>query len=244
MNDLKALEDAFAELERRADNAVLRAGASKSRRPRLVPVAAAVLVAGGLVAGVAVLTGGSGPGGSSSVREGSPSTPMTTLPVRHSLIPTSAKELEDRFRVVLGDTATFTVTDTGGSVETDGDGNVKPGSGVAIVGVLTVAGHSGGYDLQIIKSNPAVGPHCEDLDRANCNIHKRPDGSSIAVSTEPLAGPGNGVTHMIDLVRKDGVEVLMHVSNERDPKGESQILSPKPPLSTDQMIKIVTSPQW
>ena len=240
MNDLKALEDAFAELERRADNAPVRAEARKSRVPRLVPVAAAVLVAGGLVTGVAVLTGGS----PSPVQEGSSSTPTTTLPVRHSVVPTSAKELETRFRTVLGDTATFTVTDTGGPVEIDGNGDVKPGAGVAIVGVLTAAGNSGGYDLQIIKAGPGTGAHCEDLDRANCELNTLPDGSSLAVSTEPLSGKGNGMTHMVDLVRKDGVEFLMHVSNERDPKGESVVLGPKPPLSTDQMVKVVTSAEW
>ena len=243
MNDLKALEDAFAELERRADNAPLRAEAGKSRRPRLVPVAAAVLVAGGLVTGVALLAGGSGDGPSSSVRVGSSaSTPTKKLPVAHSVVPTSAKQLEERFRTVLGNTGTFTVTDTGGPVETDGNGNAKPGTGAAIVGVLTANGSSGGYDLQIIKSGGVPGAHCEDLDRADCKIHTVADGASLAVSTEPLEGGGS--TQMVDLVRKDGVEFLMHVSNQRDPKGPSTILSPRPPLTTDQMVKIVTSEQW
>ena len=46
------------------------------------------------------------------------------------------------------------------------------------------------------------------------------------------------------LIRADRVEFLMHVSNERDPKGESAVLAPQPPLSTDQMLGIVTSDRW
>ena len=223
MNDLKALEDAFAELERRADNAPVRAEARKSRVPRLVPVAAAVLVAGGLVTGVAVLSSGS----PSPVQEGAPT---TTLPVQRPAVPATAKDLEARFRMVLGGSASFTVTHTGGA---------------AIVGVLTASGRTGGFDLQIIKASPGgAGAHCEDLDRADCKIRKLADGSSLAVSTEPLEGPPGGITHMVDLVRTDGVELLMHVSNQRDPKGDSEILSPKPPLDTDQMIKMVTSTEW
>ena len=241
MNDMQALTDAFTELERRAD--AMPARPEKSRRPRLVPVAAAIVVAGGLVAGVAVLAPhGDAPG---PVQAGAhPTTPTATLPVKRPTIPVSAKDLEDRFRTVLGGAATFTVTDTGRPVEIDGNGEVKPGSGVAIVGVLTAGGHRGGYDLQIIKAARGAKAHCDDPDQSTCKRSTLPDGSTLAVGTEPLSGAPNGITHQVDLVRKDGTEFLMHVSNERDPKGESTVLSPNPPLTTDQMVAIVTSTKW
>ena len=40
------------------------------------------------------------------------------------------------------------------------------------------------------------------------------------------------------------VEFVMHVSNERDPKGAGAVLAPKPPLRLDQMTEILTSDRW
>jgi hypothetical protein len=45
------------------------------------------------------------------------------------------------------------------------------------------------------------------------------DGSSLAVGREPLGG--GGITYLVNLIRVDGVEILMHLSNEGDPKGAS-----------------------
>jgi hypothetical protein len=75
-------------------------------------------------------------------------------------------------------------------------------------------------------------------------VRRLADGSSLAVSREPLQGSRNGVTYQVDLMRADRAEFLMHVSNERDPKGESAVLAAHPPLTTDQMTAIVTSGRW
>ena len=48
----------------------------------------------------------------------------------------------------------------------------------------------------------------------------------------------------MNLIRADGVEFLMHLSNERDPKGASPVLAAAPPLTTDEMVAIVTSDLW
>ena len=70
------------------------------------------------------------------------------------------------------------------------------------------------------------------------------DGSSLATGSEPLQNNADGVTYQADLIRADGVEFLMHVSNERDPKGESAVLGDHPPLSLDQMAQILRSDRW
>jgi hypothetical protein len=77
-----------------------------------------------------------------------------------------------------------------------------------------------------------------------CTVTTLPDGSMLALGHEPLEGAPNGVTYQADLVRSDGVEFLMHLSNERDPKGDSDVLAPQPPLTADQMKSIVTSDRW
>ena len=84
-----------------------------------------------------------------------------------------------------------------------------------------------------------------DGDSSHCTVSRTADGGSLAVGREPLpTGEAGGVTYEADLVRSDGVELLMHVSNQRDPKGESQVLAPQPPLTTEQMVSIVSSDRW
>jgi hypothetical protein len=46
------------------------------------------------------------------------------------------------------------------------------------------------------------------------------------------------------LLRPDGANFVLHVSNQRSPKGASELLGPRPPLTTDQMIAILTSDRW
>lgn len=231
MNDLKALDEAFAELERRADNAPHRPEPARARGPRLVPVAAALLVAAGLVIAVAVLAPGTGSG--APVQEGAGPSSTARLPVEPTGPPASSEELAGRFSTVLGGGATFTVTANGGSDAT------------YITGVLTVSGLSGGYDIQVYKQKPGnPGARCEDLDRVDCHIKILPDGSSLATGSETLRNNPQGTTIQVHLVRKDGTTIIMHVSNERDPKGESDILAPQPPLTIAKVVEIVTSPQW
>jgi hypothetical protein len=275
MNTFDTLSDAFTELERRADMATLHSGdpatGIAARHHSRVPLVAASVVATLAVAGGAALLASNGGHGTQHQPGGTPPyVPANLQPASTTVaappafaLSDNADDLAARFRAVLGDLATFTVTDTGAAVtitvpptpagpsETpviEGTGvpigNGTP-NGAAIVGVLTSKGVSGGYDIQMFQSGPGSKAMCDDPDKARCTTSRTADGGSLAVGREPLptGGPG-GVTYQVDLVRGDGVEVLMHVSNERDPKGESAVLAPQPPLTTEQMVSIVTSDRW
>jgi hypothetical protein len=158
--------------------------------------------------------------------------------------------------VVLGDTATFTVTDTGHAVTISAPSRIPSGgsvelpvpagkpNGAAIVGVLTAGGVSGGYDIQIFQNDPGTKAACDDPDSSTCSVRRLDDGSSLATGHEQLQNNADGVTYQADLIRPDGVEFLMHTSNERDPKGESAVLADHPPLSIDDMVAILTSNRW
>ena len=123
---------------------------------------------------------------------------------------------------------------------------IDPGTpnGAAIVGVLTSAGVSGGYDIQIFQSDPGTKASCDDPDSSTCDVRRLADGSWLATGREPLQNHADGVTYQAELVRPDGVEFIMHVSNEPDPKGAGAVLAPKPPLTVEQMTGIVTSDRW
>jgi hypothetical protein len=268
MNDFNTLTEAFAELERRADAvtanrpaepvAVHRASRHRSR-PLLV--AASVVAVATAAVGATLIVGddGSAPGhkaaGSKTATVSSPVVPPAFE------IPTTPEDLAQRFRIVLGDTATFTVTETGHAVTVQAPPapthtgrnrihNVPTSSaqatpnGAAIVGTLTAAGRTGGYDLQIFRATPGSRPMCDDPDRSHCTVRHLADGSWIAIGRERLQNAANAVTYQVDLVRPDGAEFIMHMSNERSPKGASDVLAARPPLTTRQMTAIVTSDRW
>jgi hypothetical protein len=271
MSDLRPLHDAFAELERRADAAGAYATAPKPRRAftfRLVPVAATVVAVAGLAAGAVWLSpGNDAPPGNQAA---APPTTSDTSPTKPKAeVPTTPDELADRFRTVLGSTATFDVTETAGgpvvmtmppppssettqqppeggntppvptSVKAD-DGGVLPGA--FIKGSLTASGVKGGYDLQIYAGTPGDQVWCDDPDKANCSITTLPDGSQLAIGQTQLEG--GGVTYMANLVRPNGTVLLMHLSNRADPKGAGDVLAPQPPFTTDQLTTLVTSALW
>lgn len=270
MNTLDMLNDAFTELERRADVASLAIGDDATHVParhhsRAPLVAASVVATLAVAGGAALLAQGGGhahPAGGAT-----PTVPPNLQPAsttvaagRAFALPDNADDLAARFRTVLGDLATFTVTDTGHpvtiSVPPTPTGSPRIAStpipipnatpnGAAIVGVLTSHGVSGGYDIQLFQSTPDSKAMCDDPDRSRCTTSTTADGGSLAVGREPLptGGPG-GLTYEVDLIRADGVELLMHVSNQRDPKGESEVMAPEPPLTTEQMVSIVSSDRW
>lgn len=271
MNSFETLTDAFTELERRADAASHESGDATTRvaarHHSCAPLVAASVVATLAVAGGATLlarSGGhgnqaGGPPPTAPSRVQSVSTTVAAGPA--PTVPQTADELAARFRAVLGDLATFTVTDTGTPVTisvpaapTASDPRIASTpipidsgtpNGAAIVGTLTSHGVTGGYDIQMFRSSAGSKAMCDDPDSARCALSKTADGGSLAVGREPLqTGGAGGVTYQVDLVRGDGVEILMHLSNQRDPKGESAVLAPQPPLTTDQMVSIVTSERW
>jgi hypothetical protein len=273
MNDFKTLTDAFGELERRADAATAAHPVEPTvytaprHRSRLLLMAASVVGVLAVAGSVALLTRdhSASPGPATRVGDGAPSSveTSTTPPPAAFEIPQTADDLAARFAGVLraGDnTATFTVTDTGAavtataptrSVAAGGERSVTPlpntstePNGAAIVGKLTSAGVTGGFDLQIYKATPSDKVWCDDPDSSRCTISDLPDGSSVAVGRDPLPNSPDGITYEVALLRPDGVMFLMHTSNEPDPKGAGQPLAAHPPLTTDQMVSIVTSERW
>lgn len=262
MSDLRTLHDAFAELERRADAAaVVTAPVVRPRRAvRLVPVAATVVAVAGLVAGAVWLVPGD-----SGTHAASPPTTSSTAPstnTARSPVPASPDDLIARFGVVLGDTATFEATAKAtvpppssanpnppqpgtGSVVTPQPEDPDASIGAMIGGTLTSAGVTGSFLLTIYPSDSEP---C-DLSRTDdCDVSTLPDGSRLATGTAQPA-PG-AVSYMACLKRPDGTMVLMHVSNQEDPRGAAinspggEIYSPQPPLTLDQLKAIVTSGKW
>lgn len=269
MNDFDTLTEAFAELERRADAVTATRPAepvtvhgSTRHRSRVLLVAASVVAVATAAVGATLIAGddGSAPGHKAAAGSKSATVSSAVVPPAFE-IPTTPEDLARRFRIVLGDTATFTVTETGHAMTVQAppaptrtgrnrihnvptsSAQAKP-NGAAIVGTLTAAGRTGGYDLQIFRASPGSRPMCDDPDRSRCTVRRLADGSWIAVGRERLQNAANGVTYKVDLVRADGAEFIMHVSNERSPKGASEVLAAHPPLTTRQMTAIVTSDRW
>jgi hypothetical protein len=255
MSTLQTLTEAFAELEREADAYPLNeTGVHRAARHRVrVPlVAASIVGACGVAAGLALM--GNSHRAPAATDAGAPEpTARSTAAPPPFRVPQSPAELARRFRVVLGGTATFTVTAVGAPVRmvmpeaptrSGAVRNVVPAkpNGAAIVGRLTADGVTGGFDLQIYRAAKGDRAFCDLI--VGCKLRRMADGSTLAVGRDRLEGAANGLTYDVDLVRSDGVAFLMHVSNERDPKGDSPLLASEPPLSPKQMIAIVTSERW
>jgi hypothetical protein len=255
MTDLRTLAEAFTELERRADAATADAALNPTRPPRrrvprLVPVAATVLVVAGLAAGVVWLV----PGDSAAPVVGSPPTTGSTItssPPTKPELPATPEELADRLTAVLGDTATVTVTESGpgayqmtvpagppgDSAPDDVEANQGTPIGASLAGTLTAGGVTGGFDLLVLP------PRNEDRGVCGSCIEKSlPDGATLWLEEMPLAG--GGITYWVRLFRVDGAELDMHVSNQRSPKGASDVIAPHPPLTIDQMTEILRSELW
>lgn len=280
MNDLRALHDAFGELERRADAVApgVQPALPRPRRAfsmRLVPVAAAVTAVAGL-AGAAVWLMPGGDGNTGAASSGTTSSTTITVPPAPEWtgIPRDADQLIAQFKVVLGDTATFEVTDTGSqshgeapqSADTEAPVLQPPGTGTpppptgatsitrapdngssdgaAIVGTFTSGGVTGGFDLQIYAGTPGQADTCATY----------VDMDSCNTTTLPDGGTlmtgvyelqvQGGITYHAMLTDPDGRVILMRISNMGDPKGAGGVLAAAPPLTAEQLNAIVTSDRW
>lgn len=254
MSDLRTLHDAFAELERRVDAAA--AGTAPVVRPRravrLVPVAATVVVVAGLAAGAVWLV----PGGSGTPAAGPPPSSAVSTTSARSPVPTSPDDLIVRFKVVLGDTATFEVTQK--LTVPKALPSKQPGSGVTkldgqngdafVVGTLTSAGVTGSFAMTVLPTDSEPGEWCRFSHKESCAVSTLPDGSRLALGTGRMA-PG-AVSYLATIKRPDGTTVLMMVGNQEDPAGAAlnspggRIYSPQPPLTLEQLKAIVTSDKW
>ncbi|WP_434451056.1 hypothetical protein [Lentzea sp. E54] len=252
MSDLRTLHDAFAELDRRADAAALgTAPVVRARRAvRLVPVAATVVAVAGLVAGAVWLV----PGDSGTHAASPPNTPSSTA--AGGSVPSSPDDLVARFRVVLGDAATFEVTQK--MTVPLASPSKQPGPGVTrldgpdgspvVGGTLTSAGLTGSFSLTIRPTDSEPGELCNPSRGEICDVSTLPDGSRLATGTlQPAPG---AAAYMACLKRLDGTMILLRVSNQEDPMGAAinspggRVYSPQPPLVLDQVKAIVTSDKW
>ncbi|MEU0880822.1 hypothetical protein ABZ345_19640 [Lentzea sp. NPDC005914] len=253
MSDLRTLHDAFAELDRRADAAATAPVVRPRRGVRLVPVAATVVAVAGLVAGAMWLVPGD-----SGTHTASPPVTSTGSSTARGSVPSSPDDLIARFRVVLGDTATFEVTQK--VIVPKASPSKQPGTepgmtrldgpdGSALVGgTLTSVDGVGGFSLTIYSSDSGPGMWCRNHQSADCVVSTLADGSQLA--TETVRPDPGAVSYLACLRRPDGTMVLMHVSNQEDPMGAAinspggRIYSPQSPLTPDQLKAIVTSDKW
>ncbi|TQM78333.1 hypothetical protein FHX81_0595 [Saccharothrix saharensis] len=260
MTDLRALDDAFAELERRADAVTAARPFELPRAPasrpaaRLVPIALAAAVVAGVATGAVLLVPNADPGTSTAQPGASTSAPepvvTTTPPLAHD----SPEVLAERFQAVLGDLATFVVTERGpgatmmtlpespDSASPDGGDQQGTQVGASIGGTLTSAGVTGGFDLLMYPGTGGDRAWCPAPDEPGCTVRDLPDGSKLA--TGQVALEGSGTTNEVKLVRPDGVVFIMHVSNRRSPKGMGPLLGPHPPLTVEQLVAVATSDRW
>ena len=70
------------------------------------------------------------------------------------------------------------------------------------------------------------------------------DGSSLALGHESLLGARGSKTYQADYIRSDGAEILIHLSNQADPKGESPKLGKSVPFTLEQLGAIARSTSW
>ena len=266
MTDLRVLHEAFEELERRADAATARmpvGGSTRTRanapKPgaRLVPIALAAAVVAGVATGAVLLV----PKDGTSTQTAQPGASSTAPPVTTTSTPTpppaheSPEVLAERFRAVLGDLATFVVTETGPGASimtlpagpsTGAPTGVDPAPpkqvGSSIVGTLTAAGVTGGFDLLVYPGKAGDLAQCDLPDEPSCSVRDLPDGSTLATSQSALEG--SGVTNQVKLIRPDGLVFGMHVSNRQSPKGSGPLLGGQPPLTVEQLVLIATSDRW
>lgn len=259
MTNLQTLTEAFAELERQADAATADRPATSvfPVRPRAVTVGRVVAMAStaAVVAGLAVGAVLLAPDDHASPHVGvSPSettttaAPTTSTPAR--ALPTGHEELITRFRAVLGDQATFTVTDKETQKGTlggpPGPSKIKYVS-TYIAGTLTAHGRTGGFNLVATTGDRhAVDRMCPDgdLGARTCVERPLPDGSKLIIDNTPLQSGGRDFA--VDFLGVDDTSISLHLSNLRDPKAPTGTpkLADQPPLTLDQLVEIVSSELW
>ncbi|MEV8441187.1 hypothetical protein AB0425_27730 [Actinosynnema sp. NPDC051121] len=260
MTDLRALRDAFDELERRAD-AVTAAKPfdhptrTHASRPgtRLVPIALAAAVVAAVATGAVLLVPDADHATTQVAQSGGSATSAPVVTTTRAPAHGSPEVLAERLRAVLGDLATFTVTESGpgaalltvpdSPTATPPTGTSPPAStvGSMIGGTLTASGVTGGFDLVVYPGTAGEKAECVP-DAPDCTARDLPDGSSLTASRYALEG--SGVTNDVRLVRPDGLVFSMHVSNRQSPKGLGPLLGAEPPLTVDQLVGIATSDRW
>lgn len=258
MTSRHVLDEVFSDLAGKADDVTARteftvprsAGRITRERRWVVPAAATAAVAGLATAAVFATQGGD----SARIPPADGSTPahQTGKPeLPRKSVPDTPRELTEGLRAILGDTATFTVTGTGpGTTKTPqppSAGN-DPGrskangfnAGASIDGTLTASGVTGRFRLSAHVDPIGQGP-CGQM--TNCEV--LPDGTHLITSVATLNGePYAEKSHSAQAVRVNGLHVNMFVTNAPGGKGGTGIREPEPPLTVEQVAKIVTADRW
>jgi hypothetical protein len=244
MTNLQTLNEAFAELARRADAATADQPAAPEfplpRRAvtagRLAAMTGTAAVVAGLAVGAVLLAPDDDGSPHVGVPPGTTTTavPTTAAPARD--LPATHQELITRFRAVLGDRATFVVSEK----------ETQQGS-TYIAGTLTADGRTGGFSLAATTGDEyALGRMCPDgdLGARRCVERPLPDGSKLIIDDTPLHSGGRD--YSVDFLGVDDTSISIHLSNLRDPKAPAGTpkLADRPPLPLDQLVEIVSSELW
>lgn len=248
------LDDAFAELERRADGASDHIGAPEMGHPRRRHSSHPVRIGASAAAVAAIAVGisfaASGGGSHHATGASHPSTSSITASVRNSTalgtaepsaapatdLPKTQAALMARFRSILGDTATFTV-DSANSTDN------------LITGVLTsTSGTRGMYVLELDKDVAICGAMSRIGQTATAlpcpHLTTLPDGSKLKVDPNFPDGPPDGVMNDAILSRPDGWQISLYTSNVQGKYYGAPVLGTKPALTVQQVTDVVTSPEW
>jgi hypothetical protein len=247
------LDDAFQELERRADAAGGLVDAPKPGRPRRRTPSRPlqIIMTTASVAAVAIGIGFASGGFTHHVAgAGAPPTSSITTPTANSAaastaqpstvpvtdVPKNQAALIARFRSILGDTATFTVDSTN---STDN----------LITGVLTSAsGTRGMYILELYKDVAIcgeMGSVGQQLTPLPCpDLTTLADGSKLKVDPNFPDGPPDGVMNDAILSRPDGWQISLYTANVQGKYYGAPVLGSQPALTVEQVTDVVTSPEW
>lgn len=227
MSDLQTLHDAFAELEHRADLAELdrRVSALAPRRRRVLPwtpVAAIFAAVVALVVGAVWFAPSdhADPPAGAKVAVGPP---------------TTHQALADRFRRVLGDTATFTVSEN--KRMSDVITTADPDPGLSIAGPVSSNGVDGWFQLTIYPNRP-----CSFWD-ASCRTPMSYDVRDRVTHIKDGSVTARMSAYGALRVSADGNTLLQLMVSDNDRTLGKPPTGPVP-LDGEQIARIVSSDLW
>jgi len=140
-------------------------------------------------------------------------------------LPISQDALANRFRTVLGKSAS--ITSRGGTVEL---------TFTSVGGLLTADGQSGNYGLAVGTVNPDDPLVCQAVD---CQVNTLPDGSTVRTTTDSKHGFPGVVSYEAIVDRPDGLQVALTLDNypsATSVPGVVPVTHPEPPLTVEQLV--------
>lgn len=106
----------------------------------------------------------------------------------------------------------------------------------------------GGGGVSVIGLNVQPGMRHETSCRsvvAWCSVRKDENGTLTTYEEHTPVAEGVGIRRVAELVRADGVRVVVSSSNGHDlPRSQWDLTRPQPALTTEQLVRIVRQPWW